>query len=251
MKKGKILVESKQMKNAFKRVLRPFGYELRKIPSAQPRIPDAELYRPLFSPWLAPGFQRYYEIAAPHSLVSLDRCYVLYRLSRHALHVPGNFWECGVYKGGTASLFVAILREQGSVKKLHLFDTFEGMPQTDAEKDLHKKGDFSDTSLAAVQAHVDGGEIATFHPGFIPDTFARLDSERIAFAHIDVDIYQSVMDCLVYIYPRLSPGGVIVFDDYGFPSCPGARRAVDDFFAVRPEVPLCLTTGQAIVFRHP
>jgi O-methyltransferase len=243
-------VRSKRMKNAIKKIFRLLGYDLRKIPSVQPGIPDATLYRPLFSPWLAPGFQRYYELAARHSLVSSDRCYVLDRLTRHAFHLPGHFWECGVYKGGTASLLVALLREQASAKKLHLFDTFEGMPQTDAEKDLHEKGDFSDTSLAEVQAHVDGGEIATFHPGFIPDTFVGLESELIAFAHIDVDIYKSVIDCLDFIYPRLSPGGVIVVDDYGFPSCPGARRAVDDFFAVRPEVPLCLTTGQAIVFRH-
>jgi O-methyltransferase len=238
------------MKEAIKNAFRFVGYEIRKIPHVQDEIPDAELYCPLFSPWLGRDFRRYYELAARRSIVSLDRCYVLYCLGQNALSVAGNFWECGVYKGGTASLLVAILKEKTSTKKLHLFDTFEGMPETDAKKDLHKKGDFADTSLAEVKAHVDGGEAVIYHPGFIPDTFVGLESERIAFAHIDVDVYKSIMDCLEFVYPRLSSGGVLLFDDYGFPSCPGARKAVDTFFANKPEVALCLSTGQALVFRH-
>jgi O-methyltransferase len=241
-------------KSMTRKILKTLGYEIRKIrrvPQEIPdRIPDAELYRPLFCPWLAPAFGSYYELAARRSLVSRDRCWVLYCLGRQALNVPGNFWECGVYKGGTASMIVAMLREHTPTKTLHLFDTFEGMPETDVTKDLHMKGDFSDTSLEEVRMHVDGGESAIFHAGFIPITFAGLESERIAFAHIDVDIYKSIMDCLEFIWPRLSPGGVIVFDDYGFPSCPGARQAVDTFFATKPEVPLCLSTGQAIVIAN-
>jgi len=48
----------------------------------------------------------------------------------------------------------------------------------------------------------------------------------------------------------LSVGGFIVFDDYGFPSCPGARAAVDEFFSGKSYFPLCLPTGQALVFKH-
>jgi len=64
-----------------------------------------------------------------------------------------------------------------------------------------------------------------------------------------VDIYQSIHDCCHHIYPRLSPGAMMVFDDYGFPSCPGARKAVDEFFHDKPERPLVLPTAQAIVIR--
>ncbi|MFZ0215142.1 MAG: TylF/MycF/NovP-related O-methyltransferase, partial [Candidatus Dormiibacterota bacterium] len=87
------------------------------------------------------------------------------------------------------------------------------------------------------------------HPGYIPDTFQGLDVQRIAWAHVDVDIYQSVLDCIDFIYPRLVPGGYMIFDDYGFPSCVSARRAVDEEFADKPEVPLCLPTGQCMVVR--
>jgi O-methyltransferase len=52
-----------------------------------------------------------------------------------------------------------------------------------------------------------------------------------------------------FVWLRLTLGGFIVFHDYGFPSCPGARAAVDEFFAARTCVPLCLPTGQAVVFK--
>jgi O-methyltransferase len=57
------------------------------------------------------------------------------------------------------------------------------------------------------------------------------------------------LDALEFIWPRLVSGGFIVFDDYGFPTCPGAREAVDEFFDAKDSIPLCLPTGQAIVFK--
>lgn len=214
-------------------------------------IPDHELYQPLFSPWLAQGgeFRRYYDIAAPRTLVSADRCHVLYTLLLQALRIPGDIWECGVYKGGTAAMLAALLADKGKSRRLFLFDTFEGMPETDAAEDLHKKGDFADTSVEAVTAYVGHGDLCVVRKGFIPETFAGLEPAQIALAHIDVDIYQSIIDCLVFIWPRLSFGGFVVFDDYGFSSCPGARAAVDTFFRDKACVPLCLPTGQAVVFK--
>ena len=94
-------------------------------------------------------------------------------------------------------------------------------------------------------------DFVSFHKGFIPDTFAGLEKSKIAFAHIDVDIYQSVSDCCQFLYPLLVPGGVLIFDDYGLPTCPGARLAVDCFFTAKAETPIVLPTGQAIVIKLP
>lgn len=230
------------------------GYELRRNRPRNPserNIPNRELYRPLFSPWLGQeDFAVYYALAAPKTLVSSDRCYVLWTLLRQALHLPGDIWECGVYKGGTAAMMAAVLRDSARPdKKLFLFDTFQGMPETDAKKDLHRQGDFRDTSIEAVRAYVGNDDLCVFRPGFIPDTFKDLESATIAFAHIDLDIYKSILDCLNFVWPRLSFGGFLVFDDYGFPSCPGARAAVDEFFSASSCQPLCLPTGQAVVFK--
>jgi O-methyltransferase len=214
-------------------------------------IPDPELYRPLFSPWFGKDFEPYYSIAAPRTLVSADRCYVLCTLLRQSLALDGEVVECGVYRGGTAAMMAKIIAETGTRKKLYLFDTFSGMPATDAAHDLHHEGDFRDTSLEQVRAFVAAPEIVEFRRGFIPDTFAGLEGLKIVFAHVDVDIYRSVIDCSAFIWPRLASGGFMVFDDYGFASCPGARQAIDVFFARTAAHPLCLPTGQAIVFKSP
>jgi O-methyltransferase len=242
------------LKSSLKALFSKLGLEVRRVSRSRakdaPDIPDGDLYQPLFSPWLGQGeFRRYCDIAAPKTLVSPDRCYVLWTLLHQALSLPGDIWECGVYKGGTAAMMAAFLKDQRSSKKLYLFDTFAGMPETNAEKDWHKKGDFSDTSLEEVLRFIGHPERCIARQGVIPETFTGLESAAIAFAHIDVDIYQAILDCLQFIWPRLSLGGFMVFDDYGFPTCPGARAAVDEFFQQGPCVPLCLPTGQAIVFK--
>jgi O-methyltransferase len=241
------------IKKTIRAIARGCHYEVSRIkpPAKLPDIPDAELYQPLFSPWLGNGdFKAFYQLAAPKSLVTPDRCYVLYTLLRQAMAVPGDVWECGVYKGGTAAMMAAMLNRFAPHKQLYLFDTFAGMPVTDAAKDWHKQGDFSDTSLETVSQYVGFEKICIPRRGFIPDTFKGLEAATIAFAHIDVDIYKSILDCLAFIWPRVSAGGFIVFDDYGFPTCPGARAAVDEFFKGNTCVPLCLPTGQAVVFKY-
>jgi O-methyltransferase len=136
-------------------------------------------------------------------------------------------------------------------KQLHLFDTFAGIPEVNPDHDYYEKGLYSDTSLEAVKAVVGEGDHVFYHVGLIPHSFEKMEAERVAVAHIDVVTYQSVFDCCVFIYPRLSGGGLIVFDDYGFATCPGARAAVDEFFADKPERPLVLPTAQAVVIKLP
>jgi O-methyltransferase len=216
-------------------------------------IPDMEFYAPVFSPWEGHReFAFYYKLAASNTVVSRESCYVLYQLALQSLGVKGDFWECGVYKGGTARMLAEILfRNHDTKKRLCLFDTFEGMPDADPDKDFHKQGDFADTSLAAVKRLVGHEDLVSYYAGVIPDSFSALESSQIALAHIDVDIYKSVLDCCKFIFPRLSPGGFMVFDDYGLPSCPGARAAVDEYFLGTGLQPLVLATGQAVVFKSP
>lgn len=72
-------------------------------------IPDGELYLPLFSPWMSTEFQRRYDRIAPYTLVTRDRCYVLEILALQSLHLSGEIWECGVYRGGTAMLIEELI----------------------------------------------------------------------------------------------------------------------------------------------
>ncbi|HEV3085635.1 MAG TPA: TylF/MycF/NovP-related O-methyltransferase [Candidatus Elarobacter sp.] len=214
-------------------------------------IPDKALYHPRFQPWEGADWQARLLIDPTRSLVSLDRQYVLYNLLLQMLRtVRGDVAECGVYKGGTAHLFAGLMQQYGSSKKLYLYDSFEGMPETNKTYDLHSKGDFADTSLASVRDYLREFGNIVFRQGFIPHTFAGMEAgHQFCFTHVDLDIHDAVLDASKHFYPRTPVGGVLVYDDYGFPSCPGARRAVDTFYADKPERPLVLSTGQCLVFK--
>jgi O-methyltransferase len=218
-----------------KKTFASLGYQIQQVPShvweSDPKLQDIARRISgvtLLDPW---------------------RLQLLYRAAQQAAKLPGDVAEVGVYRGGTARLLCEAF--EGAPKEIHLFDTFGGMPEVDAAKDKHKAGDFSDTSLDSVQRFLEGCGAARFHQGTFPQSAAGLEAARFALVHVDVDIYTSVKACCDFFYTRLAPGGIIVFDDYAVPSCPGARKAVDEFFAGKPERPLPLPTGQCLVVKLP
>jgi len=203
---------------------------------------------PRLRPWKNdPVFAPLYACIRDRTLVDQRRSFLLYELLRSAVTLPGAIAEVGVYRGGTARLLAQVAGEGG--KPVHLFDTFSGMPDTD-ERDLYIGGDFGDTSLQAVRKLLAGCRNVVFHPGFFPETTRGLEDERFCFVHVDADIAQSVADCCCFFYPRLSSGGFMVFDDYGFKSCPGAKLSVDAFFENKVERPIRLTTTQCFVVKR-
>jgi hypothetical protein len=212
-------------------------------------IDGAERYRPTYSPWLELEQRERYALVSHHTLVSPERCYYLTKIARQALHLDGDFVEAGTYRGGTALLLRMELERANSSKIFHMLDSFEGIKAADGDYDRHQIGDLSDTSLEHVQAVVGKGSTLDYRKGWIPDTFKGLEDRRFAFAHIDLDIHQSILDSCAFLYPRMVPCGPMVFDDYGFPNTSGARRAIEEFFRELPEEPLVLTSGQAIVWR--
>ena len=255
-------------KNACKSLLLRFGYEIRAVHQSVPEdidfkaaltVNESEFYSqwtgpcPLFSPWLGhPDFQAVYEGAAPYTLVSPDRCYMLISLARYARHLSGDFAECGVWNGGTALLVARILKNIAN-KKLYLFDSFQGLPKLDQQKDpWFFEGQYSAKSVDAVKALLSEFQtMIDIRCGWIPETFRGLEERRYAFAHLDVDVYQSTLDCCAYFYPRLVTGGVLLFDEYCFAAARGEKDAVDEFFADKPERPIALPTGQAMVLKAP
>ncbi len=139
--------------------------------------------------------------AVPFTLVDKQRCFMLYQFALQSLKLEGHVAEVGVSNGGTAKLIASIL--EGSGKPLHLFDTFAGMPETDAVRDMHHKGDFADTSLESVQRVVGVAPTVHFYPGFFPATAGPIEPFAFCFVHIDVDIYRSVLDsCELLLSPH-------------------------------------------------
>ncbi len=181
--------------------------------------------------------------------VTIPRCYFLYQAAQQTVTLPGNIAEVGVYRGGTARILTET--SQPHSKTVHLFDTFEGMPEVDASRDIHRKGDFSDTSVKSVKKQLGDLNNYLLHKGIFPETAAPVENEVFSLVHIDVDIYKSVLDCCQFFYPRVTESGMMVFDDYGSESCPGAKLAVDEFFRDKPESPMYLPTGQCLVVKKP
>jgi O-methyltransferase len=238
--------------NPGKRVLASLGYfRFRtRIAAEGASVPDLDLYRPLFSPWEGlPDFRTHFEAIREHTLVSADRCWILSSCLSHARNLEGDFAEFGVFRGGTALLAARVLSDARDGRCLHLFDSFAGMPKT-SDGEPYRAGDLDQTSAAHVERLVGStGAKVKLHVGYIPETFRETGIDRLAFAHIDVDLYKSVLDCVEFVYPRLVPGGMIIFDDYGFPGCVRAREATDKAFESLPEKPIYLPTGQAVVIK--
>jgi O-methyltransferase len=190
-------------------------------------------------------FTRLFEQLFGYTLVDKVRCFMLYQCAKNVAQIAGDIAEIGVFRGGTARLLATTSAPAG--KTVHLFDTFAGMPSVDSKADLHQAGDFANTSIESVQAYLHDCSNVRLYKGFFPSTTQPIEQKTFALAHIDVDIYTSVLSCCTFFYPRMAHGGMMVFDDYGFLSCPGAKKAVDEFFVDKPEAPIYLPTGQCLV----
>lgn len=173
--------------------------------------------------------------------------YNLWMLARAAARLPGELAEVGVYRGGSAML----LAEAKGASRLHLFDTFEGMPRTDSVHDGDfSAGMFGDTGLEAVQARLAPWTNVAFHPGFFPDSAKDIDPTlQFKFTNIDVDIRSSTLACLDYFYPKTVRGGFLVVHDYNDCGVPGAKAAVDEFMRDKPEAVLQLWDTQALIVK--
>ncbi|MFC2071641.1 TylF/MycF/NovP-related O-methyltransferase [Chloroflexota bacterium] len=194
-------------------------------------------------------FNRLFDRASITPGIRKMRCFMLYQCLKQTGSLEGDVAEVGVYKGRSAKV-IALTVERLN-KQAHLFDTFTGMPEVDSEKDnLYRKGDFGDTSLAQVEKFLSDCQNVTIYPGFFPDTTEPVRDRKFCFAHVDVDIYRSVLDCCQFFYPRLASGGMMVFDDPGFADCAGAKIAVDEFFSDKEEFPIHLATSQVLVVKH-
>lgn len=158
------------------------------------------------------------------SLLGPDRLAVLTDVVASVAHLPGDLAELGVYRGGSARA----IHEVAPHRRLHLFDTFTGLPDPDPAHDAHRNltpGRFA-CDLARVAERFLGAAV-TIHAGRFPDSVAGLVLPPLAFVHVDGDLYQTTRDALTVFWPILVPGGVMVFDDYGLDDTPGVALALD------------------------
>jgi hypothetical protein len=152
--------------------------------------------------------------------------------------VAGDFIETGVWRGGAAIFMRAILKAHRITDRLvWLADSFQGLPPPNPEAYPADAGDINHTmdalavSLEEVKSNFSRygllDEQVRFLKGWFRDTLPAAPVDRLALLRLDGDMYESTWDALVNLYPKLSPGGYAIVDDYG--AVPACRQAVDDF----------------------
>ncbi|MFZ5734943.1 MAG: TylF/MycF/NovP-related O-methyltransferase [Pseudomonadota bacterium] len=193
-------------------------------------------------------FKEYYKRYMDHgNWHSYDRKYLVNQMLRLVEHLDGDFVEAGCYRGATAELLCEAAQRRG--RKVHLFDSFEGLSVPgEFDGSYWAPGVFS-VSVDEIASNLNRFDCCHIYKGWIPSRFKDVPEGPLAFVHIDVDLYQPTWDTLEYFFDRVVSGGVVICDDYGTDSCPGAKRAVDDFFASREENVASLPTGQALVIK--
>jgi O-methyltransferase len=156
--------------------------------------------------------------------------------------VPGDLAEVGVASGASAKL----IANHADGRALHLFDTFEGLPDTgplDSAK--FTAGQFR-YSLENVRNYVGSSNIH-YHRGLFPATAEPVKDRRFSFVHLDVDLYSSTLAGLNFFYPRLSPGGILISHDYL--TADGVNSAFDEFFKDKAEPVIELSGYQCMVVK--
>lgn len=165
-----------------------------------------------------------------------DRLWIISQAIHNAARTSGAAAEVGSYRGGSAWFIAATFKDVlGHEIPIEIIDTFEGHPEDKlSEEDMpehHARHRFTTTSYEGVRDHLAQFEQATVHKGEFSAVAPSLPEAEYRFVHLDVDLYASMRDGLRYFGPRVAKGGVIVLDDYDSPSCPGVRRAAEEYLA--------------------
>jgi predicted SAM-dependent methyltransferase len=188
-------------------------------------------------------FVAIYNQVKEYTMTSLERIYALYQSVKYVIenNVPGDFVECGVWRGGSAMVMALTLNALNtSTKNIYLYDTFSGMTEpkeVDVDfRGVKAKDQLLDVSCCAGLEEVKvnlrrtgySDEKIFFIEGPVERTIPSVIPETISLLRLDTDWYESTYHELKHLYPVLSQRGVLLIDDYGHWN--GAKEAVDQYF---------------------
>jgi len=181
-----------------------------------------------------PLFVRAYNMARGRTVVRNEKLINLFVLIKFFLPQlpPGHIVEFGSFRGGSA-IFMAIIADALCPgMKVFAFDSFVGMPQADAQRDVHYAGNFSETSFEELQQFAASMGVKNLElvKGMFADTIPTMlpPIGALRLAHIDCDLFEAVATSYEGSKAQMVPGGYIVFDDPLEPSCLGAFEAVEN-----------------------
>ena len=213
-------------------------------------LPDAT-----YAPWLTDqGFIHTFLRIRGHSLVGKYKAYELWTLVGEAnKSKEGALIEVGVWMGGTGALIANRCRVDGILAPVYLCDTFTGVVKAGDQDPVYKGGEHADSSREVAQRLLNTLELpdAKILEGVFPDDTANQipKGTMFKFAHLDVDVYQSTADIMTWLWPRMLPGGIVVFDDYGSQQCAGVTSLVNEICANGDRIFIHNLNGHAIFIK--
>lgn len=173
------------------------------------------------------------------------RIYVLCWAARHGLRYEGDFVECACYKGTSARIVCDYLQFGKSDKRYYLYDLFEHSPDMDHHAMPEHGADLYDR----VKQRFADLQNVVVTKGAAPEVLRQVAPEKIAFLHIDINSVAAEVGTLELLFDKVSPGGVIILDDYGWLAYRAQKEAEDPFFEQRGYKVLELPTGQGMVIK--
>ncbi|MEQ9424507.1 MAG: TylF/MycF/NovP-related O-methyltransferase [Cyclobacteriaceae bacterium] len=202
-------------------------------------------------------FMELFKFCEPFSMTSIERMYSLYSAVHYVIRyeIPGDFVECGVWKGGSSMVIAKTLVSMGITnRKIYLYDTFEGMSQP-TQDDVNIHGRQAKIKFEAVKTGIDSSNWCyadlesvranmaltgisssqiELMKGKVEDTIPKnRPAGNIALLRLDTDWFESTLHELTHLYPLVVKNGVLIIDDYGHWS--GCKKAVDQYFGSLPD----------------
>jgi O-methyltransferase len=184
------------------------------------------------------------------------RVFELWSLVGEACKLPGKgaLLEVGVWRGGTSGVIARKMELCGSGDILYAADTFTGVVKSSEKDATYNDGDHADTDLDLVKKllYKDLGlSNVELLQGIFPDDTAKFipQDTRFRFCHIDVDVYNSAEGILDWVWERMLVGGIVVFDDYGFITCNGITRFVNEQRSRKDRLFIYNLNGHAILIK--
>lgn len=207
-----------------------------------------------YAPWLTDRkFQALYGVVSRNTLIDVWRLHELWTLVSELADVPGSILEVGVWRGGSGALMASRAAAVGIDDSVFLCDTWEGVVKSGPSDIYYRDGKHDDSSRETVErllVRLGLANVQLLQGTFPEATGAQLADRNFRLCHVDVDVYQSAADVFDWAWPRLSSGGVVVFDDYGFPACPGVTQFVDEQRGREDRLVLHNLNGHALVVKR-
>ena len=186
-------------------------------------------------------------------MVDMYRCFELWQLINESAKSDGSIIEIGVWRGGTGCL-IAKQAELSRIKStVYLCDTFTGVVKAGINDNMYVGGEHADTTRETVEKLIEKLDLknTSILTGIFPEETGKYVEENdFSFCHIDVDTYQSAKDIVEWIWPKMSVGGILVFDDYGCPTCEGVTKFVNEERTKRDRIIIHNLNGHGIIIKR-